>query len=194
MKNIAVYCGSSPGNQPIYAKAATELGQWLVQHQLGLVYGGSKIGLMGKLAQTVLNQQGFVLGVMPQHLANKEIALEGLSEFISVPDMHTRKKIMMDRSDGFIALPGGCGTMEEIFEVITWSQIGLHQKPFAFYNVAGYYDFLGNFLDYMVKEGFTKKELREAIFISDSLSDIYQHFQHTGTPLEKDFSKVSTLF
>lgn len=187
IKNIAVYCGSSTGKKPDYTQAAVTLGNWLVKHQIGLVYGGANLGLMGTLAETVMVNKGTVIGVMPELLAEREISNPALSEFITVPDMHTRKKTMMDKADGFIAMPGGCGTMEEIFEVITWSQIGAHQKPFAFYNVAGYYNHLIDFLNTMVDEGFTNEKHRQDIIITDSLTEIYEHFANYQTPGIKDY-------
>lgn len=186
-KNIAVYCGSSTGKKPDYTKAAQEVGKWLVTHEFGLVYGGASLGLMGTLAETVLAGEGHVIGVMPEILANREIAKPAISEFFTVPDMHARKQMMMDKADGFIALPGGCGTMEEIFEVITWSQIDAHQKPFAFYNVAGYYNHLIDFLNVMEDEGFTNPKHRRDILITDSLSEIYDHFANYQSPGPKDY-------
>lgn len=187
IKNIAVYCGSSTGRKPDYTKAAVAVGDWLVTHKYGLIYGGASLGLMGTVADTVLAGEGHVCGIMPEILANREIAKPAISQFITVPDMHARKKMMMEKADGFIALPGGCGTMEEIFEVITWSQIGAHEKPFAFYNVAGYYNHLFDFLNVMEDEGFTNTKHRQDIIISDSLADIYDHFTTYQSPGPKDY-------
>lgn len=181
-KAIAVYCGASKGNDPLYLSGATTLGKWLAHNEISLVYGGASLGLMGTLAATVMENNGTVIGVMPEILANREISKPDISEFIIVPDMHARKKTMIDRADAFIAMPGGTGTLEEIFEVITWSQIGLHQKPFAFYNVNGYYDQLGLFLDHMVTSGFTQERLRQDIIITDSLEEIEAHFNGYNSP------------
>lgn len=187
IKNVAVYCGSSTGKKPDYTKAAVSVGSWLVEHDFGLVYGGASLGLMGTVADTVLAGKGHVCGIMPEILANREIAKPAISEFITVPNMHARKQLMMDKADGFIALPGGCGTMEEIFEVITWSQIGAHEKPFAFYNVAGYYNHLFDFLNVMEDEGFTNPKHRRDILISSSLEEIHQHFMTYQSPGPKDY-------
>lgn len=187
IKNVAVYCGSNTGKRPDYTKAAMTLGKWLTENNYGLVYGGASLGLMGTLAETVMENQGHVIGVMPEILTKREIANPKINEFITVPDMHVRKKTMIERADAFIAMPGGCGTMEEIFEVITWSQIGAHQKPFAFYNVAGYYNHLVDFLNVMEDEGFTAHKHRQDIIISNSLEEINNHFNNYQSPGVKTY-------
>ncbi|MFK7914961.1 MAG: TIGR00730 family Rossman fold protein [Pseudomonadales bacterium] len=154
--NICVFCGSSSGARPDYQQAAVALGQALVERGVGLVYGGASVGLMGTVADAVLEAGGEVIGVIPQSIADVEIAHRHLTELHVVESMHARKALMADRSAGFVALPGGIGTLEEIFEVWTWSQLGIHAKPLGFLNVAGYYDALALFLDQQVTEGFVK--------------------------------------
>ena len=140
MKRVCVYCGSSPGIKPEYREAARVLGQELARREIGLVYGGASIGMMGEIADTVLGNGGEVIGVMPQALINKEVSHPGLTELKVVKSMHERKATMADLSDGFIALPGGLGTVEELFEILTWAQLGFHTKPIGLLNVLGYYD------------------------------------------------------
>ncbi|AMC92521.1 hypothetical protein AOC36_00480 [Erysipelothrix larvae] len=167
MKNIAVYLGSRTPSNPIYAQTAKELGKKIAQEHYGLVYGGANVGTMKVLADASLEHQGTVIGVMPTVLFDKEILHPGLSEVVKVADMHQRKKKMMDLSDGFIALPGGCGTMEEIFEVITWRQIGVHNKPFVFLNIDKFYDGLKLYIDHAHELGFiSDKDHAQIHFVS----------------------------
>ena len=168
MKRICVYCGSSPGESPEYMEAARTLGRELVKRDITLVYGGAHVGIMGEIADTVLAAGGEVIGIMPKALADKEIAHNGLTELRVVGSMHERKAMMADLSDGFIALPGGMGTLEEIFEVLTWSQLGYHRKPCSLLNIKGYYDSLTQFLDHTVEEGFVKSVHRGMILIEDN--------------------------
>lgn len=168
MKRICVYCGSSPGESPEYMEAARILGRELVKRDITLVYGGAHVGIMGEIADTVLAAGGEVIGIMPKALADKEIAHNGLTELRVVGSMHERKAMMADLSDGFIALPGGMGTLEEIFEVLTWSQLGYHRKPCSLLNIKGYYDSLTQFLDHTVEEGFVKSVHRGMILIEDN--------------------------
>ncbi|MCK5424668.1 MAG: TIGR00730 family Rossman fold protein [Emcibacter sp.] len=168
MKRICVYCGSSPGESPEYMEAARTLGRELVKRDITLVYGGAHVGIMGEIADTVLAAGGEVIGIMPKALADKEIAHNGLTELKVVGSMHERKAMMADLSDGFIALPGGMGTLEEIFEVLTWSQLGYHRKPCSLLNIKGYYDSLTQFLDHTVEEGFVKSVHRGMILIEDN--------------------------
>jgi hypothetical protein len=156
MKNICVYCGSSPGRLPAYADGARALAQALVERDMGLVYGGASIGLMGLIADTVLQLGGRAVGVIPQALARKEVAHKGLTELHITHTMHERKTLMAQLSDGFIAMPGGIGTFEELFEIWTWAQLGIHAKPVGLLNVAGYYDALTTFLDHATHEQFMK--------------------------------------
>lgn len=158
MKRICVFCGSRSGEGSDYLDAAKNLGQVLAHSQLGLVYGGAKVGVMGAVADAVLAQGGEVIGVIPEALIKKEVAHEGLSELKVVDSMHTRKQLMADYSDGFIALPGGFGTLDEMFEVLTWSQLGIHQKPCGLLDVNGFFSALLNCVNHMVQQGFVATE------------------------------------
>ena len=160
---ICVYAGSNPGADPAYAEAAAALARLLAQRGIGVVYGGAHRGLMGILADTALAAGGEVIGVIPQALVDREIAHTGLSELRVVASMHERKALMAELSDGFVALPGGAGTLEELIEVYTWSQLGLHRKPMGVLNVNGYYDGLAALLDHAVEQGFLRPEHRAAM-------------------------------
>ncbi len=153
-KRICVFCGSNKGARPAYARAAERMGELLAEKKIGLVYGGAKVGLMGKVADAVLGGGGEAIGVIPQSLMGKEVAHAGLSELKVVASMHERKALMAELSDAFIALPGGCGTLEEFCEVVTWTQLGLHRKPCGILNVEGYYDHLLGLFDHAVNERF----------------------------------------
>ena len=152
--SLCVYCGSRPGILPEYAQAAVQVGTWIGQHQGQLVYGGGNNGLMGIVAQATQEAGGRVVGIIPQALAEKEFARHGCDELHLVDDMHQRKHMMAERADAFLALPGGIGTFEELFEVWTWRQLGFHNKPVGLLNVAHYYDGLGDFLQSTVQQGF----------------------------------------
>lgn len=156
MKSICVFCGSSKGNKTVYQSAAIELAELLVEKNTTLVYGGGHVGLMGVLADAVLERGGKVIGVIPQALADKEVAHESLTELHVVGSMHERKALMAELSDGFIAMPGGIGTLEEIIEVFTWTQLGIHSKACGLLNVNGYYNKLYDFLQHMVEQEFLK--------------------------------------
>lgn len=171
MHSLCVFCGSSAGNDPLYLEKARELGHVMAGAGLELVYGGGSIGLMGELADAVIERGGRVTGVIPKFLYDKELGHEGISELIVVDSMHDRKMKMAERADGFLAMPGGIGTMEELFEVFTWSQLSLIRKPVALYNLNHYYDALLSFLDHMVIEGFLIKEMRNRL-IAGSDADI----------------------
>jgi uncharacterized protein (TIGR00730 family) len=158
MKSIAVYCGASFGADPKYADAARALAQVLVAHNIGLVYGGGKVGLMGTIADEVLRLGGEATGVIPRALVEREVGHTGLTRMFVVKDMHERKAMMADLSDGFIAMPGGMGTLEELFEMLTWSQLGIHAKPVGVLNVDGFYDGLVGFLGHLQGEGFVRPE------------------------------------
>jgi uncharacterized protein (TIGR00730 family) len=149
MKRICVYCGSSLGKEPIFQDKAYELGTYMGNHQIDLVYGGASVGLMGKVADGALAAGGKVFGVLPVFLKTKEIAHSGLSKLFETDTMHERKMIMQELSDGFIAMPGGFGTLEELFEMLTWAQLGLHQKPIGLLNVHGYFDALLQMISHM---------------------------------------------
>jgi uncharacterized protein (TIGR00730 family) len=168
VRRVCVFCGSSAGASPAYLKAAERLGRLLAAEGLELVYGGASVGLMGRVADVVLGTGGRVFGVIPRALAVKEIAHSGLSELRIVESMHERKAAMVELADGFIALPGGLGTLEELFEVLTWAQLGLHRKPCALLDVDGYYQPLAAFLDHAVEHGFVKPEHRAMLLVDDN--------------------------
>lgn len=154
MKRVCVFCGSSPGANPVYMKAAEDLGTLLGQRNIGLVYGGSGFGLMGAVSRAAVQAGGEVIGVIPRAMVEQGVESNGLSEVRVVGDMHERKSHMTELADGFIALPGGFGTLEEIFEVITWAQLGYHEKPCGFLNIAGYFDQMLAFLQNVCEQGF----------------------------------------
>jgi uncharacterized protein (TIGR00730 family) len=165
MERICVFCGSSPGADPAYAAAAADLGRLLATRGLGLVYGGGHVGLMGRLADAVLAEGGEVIGVLPEALVAKEIGHPGLSDLRVVGSMHERKALMAELSDAFVALPGGLGTVEELFEVYTWAQLGLHRKPCALLDVDGYYEDLAAFLAHAVEERFLREDHRAMLIV-----------------------------
>ena len=166
MKRICVFCGSSPGAKEEYRAAAVALGRMLADNGLGLVYGGASVGLMGAVADGALEQGGEVIGVMPKHLMPFEVEHNGLSDLRVVDTMHDRKALMAELSDGFIALPGGIGTLEELFEAWTWGQLGVHNKPCGLLDVGGYYQGLRSFIDHMVAEKFLKTPHRAMLPVS----------------------------
>jgi uncharacterized protein (TIGR00730 family) len=178
-RSICVFAGSSLGSEPAFAAAARELGGELVSRGFGLVYGGASVGLMGVVANAVLDGGGHVYGVMPDFLATKEIAHARLSEMKITKSMHERKEAMAARANGFVALPGGFGTFEEFFEVITWAQLGLHAKPCALLNVNGYYDALLRFIDHAVESRFLRAENRAMVLHASNakaLLDVMQAY------------------
>ncbi|MFT8871890.1 MAG: TIGR00730 family Rossman fold protein [Sporolactobacillus sp.] len=189
MNSLAVFCGSSAGDDPSYSHAAAALGHELAARKITLVYGGASVGLMGACADAVLSDGGTVIGVIPEILQKREITHPRLSKLYIVPGMHERKAKMMELADAFLALPGGTGTMEEIFEAITWSQIGLHRKPCAFYNVSGYYTPLARFLDHMVERRFLSVDYRSKLIMSDSLDTIMQDFATYEPPKVKTYAR-----
>jgi uncharacterized protein (TIGR00730 family) len=156
MRRLCVFCGSSCGNRAVFAEHTHRLGATLTARRLGLVYGGGHIGLMGILADAVLSAGGEVIGVIPQAMVDKELAHTGLTQLRVVSSMHERKSLMAELSDGFAALPGGFGTGDELFEILTWAQLGMHAKPIGLLNVSGYFDPLLTWLDHVVREGFAK--------------------------------------
>ena len=182
MKSVCVYCGSNEGRLPVYAEAARRLGNALVERGLGLVYGGASVGIMGVLADTVLGLGGRVTGVMPESIVRKEVAHRGLTELRVTSSMHERKMTMAELSDAFVALPGGIGTLEELFEAWTWAQLGLHAKPCGLLNVAGYFDGLIAFLDHTVRERFVKEANRAMLIVSDDPADLLDRFAGYHAP------------
>jgi uncharacterized protein (TIGR00730 family) len=172
LRRFCVFCGSRPGARPEYLRAARELGQALVHRGLGLVYGGASVGMMGELADAVLQAGGNVVGVIPQGLVDRELAHAGLSELRVVASMHERKALMERLSHGFVALPGGFGTFEELLEIITWAQLGLHDKPIGVLDVAGYYAPLRRQVELGVREGFIRPDLPDRILLEDSPAEL----------------------
>ena len=163
--SVCVYCGSAKGNNPVYADAAKALGRALVQHNLSLVYGGGHVGLMGIVADAVLDAGGEVTGVIPKALMDTEVGHERLTRLLVVKDMHERKALMAEHADGFIAMPGGIGTLEELFETLTWAQLGFHEKPIGLLNVASFYDPLIEFLRHQTSQGFLRAEHKDLLLM-----------------------------
>lgn len=172
MERIAIFCGSKTGNDPAYAQATKELVTALVDKGIEIVYGGGAVGLMGVVAETALEKGGTITGVIPDKLYEMEVAHTGLSKLYRVKDMHERKALMADLADGFIALPGGVGTLEEMTEVMTWAQIGYHSKPCAFLNTNGYYDHFIAFFEHMEAEGFLYKGLKEQAIVEGDAGEL----------------------
>jgi uncharacterized protein (TIGR00730 family) len=165
VRRVCVFCGSSPGARPAYAEATAEVARLLVEDGIGVVYGGGHVGLMGVLADTAMAAGGEVIGVMPQALVDREIGHTAITELRVVGSMHERKALMTELSDAFVALPGGAGTLEELFEVYTWAQLGLHSKPCGLLDVEDYYSGLARFLDHAVEERFLRSEHRAALMV-----------------------------
>lgn len=182
MKRISVFCGSSFGDDSIYLDQAIKLGEILALKGIELVYGGANVGLMGAVADGALSKGGKVIGVLPHFLQTKEIAHLGLTELILVESMHERKTKMNELCDGVIALPGGFGTMEELFEMLTWAQLGLHKKPIGILNVNGYYNFLNALSDVMVEKGFLKQVNRAMLLTSDSVENLLDQMTDYRAP------------
>ncbi|WP_421876316.1 TIGR00730 family Rossman fold protein [Marinoscillum sp.] len=172
IKRLAIFCGSSTGHNTLYQHEAQAVGKLLAERGIELVYGGGKIGLMGAAADACLEHGGKVIGVIPEKLMTAEVGHTGVTKLHVVKTMHERKAMMAQLSDGFIALPGGIGTLEEIIEVFTWHQIGYHDKPCAFLNTGGYYDKLFDFIDHSVSEGFLSKTQRDELIISDQIEEL----------------------
>ncbi|HEY7493960.1 MAG TPA: TIGR00730 family Rossman fold protein [Candidatus Tectomicrobia bacterium] len=167
MQYICVFCGSQPGTNGLYQQAAAELGRLLVQRRYGLVYGGAHVGLMGIIADAVLQAGGEVIGVIPESLVARELAHTGVTQMHVVPSMHMRKARMAELADAFVAMPGGYGTFEELFEIITWAQLGLHRKPIGLLNVAGYFAGLMALIEHAITEGFIKPEHQHLTVLAD---------------------------
>jgi hypothetical protein len=186
MKRIAVYCGSSTGHDPAYSRAAAGLGETLARRGIGLVFGGGRVGLMGVIADAVLAHGGDVRGVIPKALATKELAHAGVTELFVVPTMHERKAKMAELADGFVAMPGGFGTLDETYEMITWAQLGFHHKPVAFFNVNGYFDSLLAFATRAVSDGFVRAEHAAMAIVASSPDDLLARMEsYTGPPAPK---------
>lgn len=182
MKRITVFCGSSFGTDAIYKEQAKLLGETLAKQNIELVYGGANVGLMGAVADGVLGKGGKVIGVLPDFLRSKEIAHTGLTELILVESMHERKTKMNDLCDGVIALPGGFGTLEELFEMVTWAQLGLHKKPIAILNINGFYDSLIEMIQTMFDKGLLKEANQQMLLVSDTIEDLLHKMKNYEPP------------
>lgn len=168
MKSLCVFCGARSGNNPIYKEAAVTLASQMAESNIELIFGGGKVGLMGVLADTILQHGGTVQGVIPEGLVSQEVGHTGLTKLHIVQTMHQRKELMYNLSEGFVALPGGFGTLDEFFEILTWSQLGLHKKPIGFLNVNGYFNHLLSHFEVAVEEGFVSESLLRNIVVEDS--------------------------
>jgi uncharacterized protein (TIGR00730 family) len=187
MKRIAVFCGSSEGASPAYIAAAKELGKTLAEQKLTLVYGGASVGLMGAVADGSMKAGGHVIGVIPDFLEKREVAHSHVSELIVVSSMHERKAKMAELADGFVALPGGPGTLEEFFEIFTWAQLGLHKKPLGILNVEGYYDLLINLFNHMADEKFMHEKYREMTLSDTNPASLLDKFREYEAPAVKTY-------
>jgi len=174
-KRIAVYCGSSKGNNALYENEANHLAHLLVKHDYGMVYGGGSIGLMGVLADVMMAQGGEVIGIIPKKIYDWEVGHGGITKLVVVRNMHERKSMMAKLADGFIALPGGIGTLEEIIEILTWKQLGYHQKPCVIVNTNGYYDSLITFLDQAIATDFLKDKFRNDLLVANNADEAINH-------------------
>jgi uncharacterized protein (TIGR00730 family) len=189
IKSLCVFCGSSPGDRPVFAAAARAMGETLARRGIKIVYGGGNVGLMGVVADAALAAGGEVIGVIPEALFGKEVAHGGLTQLHRVHSMHERKTLMYELSEAFIALPGGLGTMEEIFEVLTWAQLGLHQKPCGLLNVDGYFDPLIAFVDGMVKRRFMKERHRGLVQTATTPEALLKRFEEFHAPRTEKWIK-----
>jgi hypothetical protein len=178
IKSIAVYCGSRKGANPVYEKTALALADFMVDHKIRLVNGGGSVGLMGVMADRVLERGGKAVGVIPLSLKDKEVAHMGMTELIVTPDMHSRKMTMVKFSDAFIAIPGGFGTLDELFETLTWAQLHLHSKPIGILNINGYFDSLLLQLDLFIREGFLTDEARALLYVEKNPQALLECFIH----------------
>jgi uncharacterized protein (TIGR00730 family) len=179
---LCVFCGSSPGRHDAFAEAAAAVGRELARRKMGLVYGGGNVGLMGVLADAALDAGGEVVGVIPEALMAREVGHRGLTQLHVVPSLHERKALMAELADGFLALPGGLGTFEEFFEVVTWAQLGVHAKPCALLNVAGFYDPLLRLLDHAVEQGFVQSPARASILVDAAVPEVLDRMASFHAP------------
>jgi uncharacterized protein (TIGR00730 family) len=180
LRRVCVYCGSAPGNRPAFAVAAAAMGQLLAREGIGVVYGGASVGLMGIVADAALAAGGEVIGVLPEKLFEREVAHAGLSELHTVASMHERKALMSELSDAFIALPGGYGTIEEVVEAVTWTQLGIHAKPVALLDVDGYYEHLVAFLDRAVVDGLLRPDSRALLLCDDDAPRLLERLRDSA--------------
>lgn len=179
---IAIYCGANGGNDPLYREAAAAMSGFLAQAGVGVVYGGGNVGLMGTIADAALKQGGEVIGVIPQALMDKELGHGGVTQLFIVRSMHERKQMMVDLSDGFIALPGGFGTLDELFETLTWLQLSFHGKPVGLLNVNGFFDGLLTFMDHMTSQGFLKQAHRDGVLVSEDPAQLLEKMRGFKAP------------
>jgi len=191
---VCVFCGSNTGSDPVYSEAARALGRLFAQEGIGLVYGGGSVGLMGEVADAVLDAGGEVIGVIPHALWAREVGHRGLTDIRIVETMHERKAMMADLADAFVALPGGWGTLEEFFEVLTWAQLGLHQKPCGLLNIAGYFDGLLSFLEHSIDQRFVRRENGALVLVATSVDGMLEQLDryHAPPPAEKWIDRAST--
>jgi uncharacterized protein (TIGR00730 family) len=182
LKRICVFCGSSPGSNSKYKESAARLGDTLTECGITLIYGGSNIGLMGEIANAMIRKNGNVIGVIPRVLVEKEVAFTKLQDLRVVASMHERKALMADMADGFISMPGGFGTLEETIEMLTWTQLGIHEKPIGLMNVDGYFDRLFDFIDHMVSEGFLVEDFRNMVLMDENPGDLLEKMTKFAPP------------
>ncbi|MEZ4668811.1 MAG: TIGR00730 family Rossman fold protein [Anaerolineae bacterium] len=194
MKHVCVFCGSTPGNNGLYVDTARQMGEAIARQGLGLVYGGGHVGLMGAVAEGALQAGGHVIGIIPQALVKKELEHHGLSELHIVGSMHERKAMMAEKASMFVALPGGFGTLDELFEIITWAQLGFHSKPIGLLNTAGYFNPLLKFIEHIVDEGFVNSAVRAIINVADDAESLLHILMTTEPPqIEKWLKKADEL-
>ncbi len=192
-RQVCVFCGSNVGTDPAYAHAAAELGREIVRRGWGLVYGGGSVGLMGVVADAVLAAGGEVTGVIPEMLATKELLHPRATKMHIAPTMHARKALMEELSDAFVALPGGYGTFEELLEIITWAQLGIHAKPIGLLNVAGFYDGLTGFFEHAIEHGFIKPKQRGLIVAAESPAELLDRLERHEMPQVKKWIRVEDV-
>ncbi len=193
MKRITIYCGANAGSDPVFEQEAYLVGKTLAQQNIGVVFGGGKVGLMGAVANGAMQNGGEVIGVIPHFLSTKEIAHNGITEMIKVDTMHQRKTLLHELSDAIIALPGGFGTMEELFEMLTWAQLGLHKKPIAILNINGFYDPLLVLIQTMVDKLFLRIEYQQMVLSSDNIDDLLVKIKNYEAPsVEKWITREMT--
>ena len=186
IKSICVYCGSARGRSPRYVAAAKELGEAMAARQIRLVYGGARIGMMGEVADAVMKNGGEVIGVIPEHLQTSEVGHSGITELKVVESMHVRKKLMFDLSDGFAVLPGGYGTLDELFEIVTWRMLKLHDKPVVVLNIDGYWDPFQKLIDQLIDEGFARADSRQYFSVVNSVGRMFDLLEQPGDIQFKD--------
>ena len=192
-QRLCVFCGSSHGSNPAYAEAAKNLGAELARRGIALVYGGGNVGLMGVVADGVLAAGGQVIGVIPEALMAKELGHKGIQDLRVVKTMHERKAMMAELADGFIAMPGGIGTFEEFFEIVTWAQLGFHAKPCALLNVNGFYDPLLRLVDHAIEERFVKASQRQILIVESEINALLHRMEHQHVPIEPKWIRKETI-